>query len=73
MMLDRLGDNRFHTISGFHLSKQSAENWIKLYDPKNERTLKIMSEKQDTKNFVESQQKELKQMIKKEMSKIELS
>ena len=59
---------RFKTVSNFKLSKQEAINWINLDNQWQEDfklgKIKITSHKEDTKNYVESQQKELIKMLK---------
>lgn len=59
---------RFKTVSNFKLSKQEAIDWINLDKQWSkdfeQGKIKIVSHKEDTKNFVESQQKELEKMIR---------
>lgn len=59
---------RFQTVSNFKLSKQEAIDWINLDKQWSkdfeQGKIKIVSHKEDTKNFVESQQKELEKMIR---------
>jgi len=65
-MLDKLGDQKFHTISNSHFSKQEANEWIKMYDPNNEKTIKIKSDQLDTKDF----DKKSQVIIKNKLSEV---
>lgn len=60
MMLDELGDQKFHTISSSHYTKTEANEWIKMYDPNNRKTFKIKSDQLDTKDFDQKSQVDIK-------------
>ena len=61
MMLDTV-NNRYETISN-HYSRKEAEDWIKLYDPNNEKTLKIITERKDLNDYSKEDQRYIKQKI----------
>ena len=61
MMLE---GNRYETISNCNYSRKEAEDWIKLYDPNNRKTLKIVSERIDLKNYSKESQIYIKQKLK---------
>ena len=62
MMLDS-ANNRYETISNCNYSKKEAEDWIKLYDPNNEKTLKIISERKDLNDYSKEDQRYIKKKL----------